>query len=158
MDDQHRLYTAGEVQRLVGITQRRVAYWDKSGLVRPHGRIARGPGTRRLYTTLDVVRLKIIRRLLEAGMSLQKIRRALDFADKLPDEPAPLAELELIADGQGILVRRSDEGMVDALTGQYLLRLPLADLLAEVRDGVTPPLLAEDSTAKRTVAVGGHRA
>lgn len=132
------LYTSKDVQRLVGITQRQLTYWDETRLVCPQGHAADGRGSRRLYTTLDVIQLKLIRRLQEVGMSLQKIRRAFDFITDLPDEAAPLAELEVISDGKGIFVRRSNETVVDTLSGQLLLRLPLADLLAEVRNRVMP--------------------
>lgn len=149
-------FTSGDVQRLVGIAQHTLAYWDRSSLVHPRGRSAQGKGSRRLYTTLDVVQLKMIRRLREAGISLQKIRRTLTFMEAWPDETAPLAELELITDGKQILVRRSDDGLIDVLTGQLVLRLPLANLLAEVRDGVIPPLFVDRSTS-RPKAIGGRQ-
>ena len=131
------LFTSGEVQKIVGLTQRRLAYWDDPTLVRPQGRPARGSGSRRLYTLLDVVQLKLILRLRQAGLSLQKIRRALLNLSDLVDEPAPLAELEVVSDGHRILVRRSDERLIDPLGRQFVLRLPLADLLAEIEQKVT---------------------
>lgn len=149
-------FTSGEVQRLVGIPQYTLSYWDRSSVVHPRGRFAQGKGSRRLYTILDVVQLKIIRRLREAGISLQKIRRALALMAAWPDEPSPLAELELVTDGRQILVRRSDDGLVDALTQQFVLRLPLADLLAEVRDGVVPLPFIDRATTEPTAIVGGH--
>lgn len=126
------LFTSGEVQKIVGLTQRKLAYWDDPTLVRPQGRPARGSGSRRLYTLLDVVQLKLILRLRQAGLSLQKIRRALLNLADLVDEPATLTELEVVSDGHRILVRRSDEQFKDPLGRQYVLRLPLADLLDEI--------------------------
>lgn len=126
------LFTSGEVRRIVGLTQRKLTYWDDPTLVRPQGRPARGSGSRRLYTLLDVVQLKLILRLREAGLSLQKIRRALLNLSDLVDEPAPLSELEIVSDGHRILVRRSDDQLIDPLDKQYVLRLPLADLLVEI--------------------------
>ena len=131
------LFTSGEVQKIVGLTQRKLAYWDDPTLVRPQGRPARGSGSRRLYTLLDVVQLKLILRLRQAGLSLQKIRRALLNLSDLVDEPAPLTELEVVSDGHRILVRRSDERLVDPLGRQFVLRLPLADLLAEIERKVS---------------------
>ena len=132
------LFTSGEVRRIVGLTQRHLAYWDDPGLARPHGRTAQGRGSRRLYTLLDVVQLKLILRLRQAGLSLQKIRRALLNLSDLVDEPAPLSELEVITDGHRILIRRSNEQLLDPLARQYVLRLALADLLAEIEEQVTP--------------------
>ena len=54
----------------------------------------------------------------------------------MADEPAPLAELEVITDGHRILVKRSDELLLDPLVKQYVLRLPMADLLAEIEKQV----------------------
>lgn len=136
-------FTSGDAQRLVGVSLRRLVYWDHTALVRPHARPASGRGSRRLYTAADVVKLKIIRRLLEAGLSLQKIRAALDFLATLADEPAPLAELEILTDGRRILVRKSDENLIDPLVRHYVLRFPVADLLAEVESGSAPTPFAE---------------
>lgn len=130
------LFTSGEVQRIVGVTQRQLGYWDDSALAHPHGRPAQGSGSRRLYTVLDMLQLKLIGRLRQAGLSLQKIRRALLSLSDLADEPAPIAELEVITDGRRILVRRSNEQILDPLTKQYILCLPLADLLAEIEKQV----------------------
>ena len=130
------LFTSGEVQKIVGLTQRQLGYWDDPALARPHGRPAQGSGSRRLYTLLDVMRLKLILRLRQAGLSLQKIRRALLSLSNLADEPAPLAELEVVTDGRRILIRKSDDQLLDPLARQYVLRLPLADLLAEIEKQV----------------------
>ena len=130
------LFTSGEVQKVVGLTQRQLGYWDDSGLVSPHGRPAQGSGSRRLYTLLDVVRLKLILRLRQAGLSLQKIRQALVSLSDLVDEPAPLTELEVVTDGHRILIRRSNEQLLDPLARQYVLRFLLSDLLAEIEKQV----------------------
>ena len=130
------LFTSGEVQKIAGLTQRKLGYWDDPNLAHPHGRPAQGSGSRRLYTLLDVVQLKLILRLRQAGLSLQKIRRALLSLSDLVDEPAPLTELEAVTDGHRILIRRSNEQLLDPLARQYVLRLPLADLLAEIEKQV----------------------
>ena len=131
------LFTSGEVQKIVGLTQRQLGYWDDPALARPHGRPAQGSGSRRLYTLLDVVRLKLILRLRQTGLSLQRIRQALSSLSDLSDEPAPFSELEVVTDGHRILVRRSNEQLLDPLARQYVLRLPLADLLTEIEKQVT---------------------
>ena len=130
------LFTSGEVKKIVGVTQRQLGYWDDSALAHPHGRPAHGSGSRRLYTLLDMIQLKLIGRLRQAGLSLQKIRRALLSLSELADEPAPLAELEVITDGRRVLVRRSNEQILDPLAKQYILRLPLADLMAEIEEQI----------------------
>lgn len=131
-----RLYTARDVKRLVGVSQRQLTYWDESGLIEPHGNRAEGSGSRRLYTLLDVVQLKIISRLLGASVSLQKIRVALAFARDLQEEPAPLRELEVMTDGQRVVIVRSDDRLVGASNGQFLLRFAVADLVDELEKGI----------------------
>lgn len=126
------LFTSGEVQSIVGLTQRQLGYWDDSSLARPHGRQAAGSGSRRLYTFFDVLQLKLIFRLRQAGLSLRRIRHALANLSDLVDEPAPLAELEIVSDGRRILVRRSDELVLDPVAKQFVLRLPLSELLLEI--------------------------
>ncbi len=149
------LFTSGDVQEIVGLTQRQLAYWDDPALARPHGRPAQGRGSRRLYTLLDVVQLKLILRLRQAGLSLQKVRRALLNLSDLVDEPAPLTELEVVTDGRRILVRRSNDQLVDPLARQHLLRLPLSDLLAEVEEQVAQsPLFGVERSVVGNSSVG----
>ena len=146
------LFTSGEVKKMVGVTQRQLGYWDDSALTHPHGRPAQGRGSRRLYTLLDMIQLKLIVRLRQAGFSLQKIRRALLTLSDLADEPAPLAELEVITDGYRILVKRSDELVLDPLVKQYVLRLPVADLLAEIEGQV--PSFSPVGTSEGVEGIG----
>ena len=140
------------------MTQRQLAYWDDPTLVHPHGRPAQGTGSRRLYTLLDVVQLKLIRRLRLAGLSLQRIRQALINLSELADEPAPIAELEVVSDGHRILITGSDESTLDPLARQYVLRFPLADLLTELETQMASRSLGEVSeTTARTASSGVHR-
>jgi DNA-binding transcriptional MerR regulator len=145
------MFTSGEVRELLGISQQDLTYWDQSSLVRPSGRAAHGRGSRRLYTTLDVLQLKLVRRLRDAGLSLQKIRKALRVLASMVDEPAPLAELEILSDGKRIIVRRSDDCLVDPVEGQYILRLPLAVLIADLSETAMVPsaLTGTQATAIR---------
>src|ERR1700736_2646631 len=67
-----------QVCALVGITYRQLDYWARTGLLRPSIADARGSGTQRLYSYTDVVELKVIKQLLDAGISLQRARRAVE--------------------------------------------------------------------------------
>ncbi|MEU6477163.1 MerR family transcriptional regulator [Streptomyces sp. NPDC047017] len=60
-----------------GITYRQLDYWARTGLVEPSVRPAHGSGTQRLYSFRDVVVLKIVKRFLDTGVSLQNIRTAV---------------------------------------------------------------------------------
>ena len=152
------LLTSGEVQEIVRLTQCQLGYWDDTALAHPHGCPAQGNGSRRLYTLLDVVQLKLISRLRQSGLLLQKTRRTLLSLSDLSDEPAPLAELEVVTDGHQILIRRSNEQLLDPLTRQYVLCLPLADLLAEIeKQASSSSLKRERKYAERFSSVGVSR-
>src|SRR5438094_7836732 len=71
-------YRGPQVCSIVGITYRQLDYWARTYLLRPSIREARGSGTQRRYAYQDLLKLKVIKRLLDAGVSLQSARRALD--------------------------------------------------------------------------------
>ena len=149
------MFTSGEVQRLVEVSQQDLTYWDRSGLVQPTGRSAHGKGSRRLYTTMDVLQLKLVRRLRDAGLTLQRIRKALSLLKAMGDDPVPLAELEVLSDGRRIIVRRSDDVLLDPVASQYMLRLPLSLLLTELSQntkGEQVAVLAQRASASAVSA------
>src|ERR1700722_6418127 len=71
-------YRGPQVCKVVGITYRQLDYWARTDLLRPSVSEARGSGTQRRYSYRDLVQLKVIKRLLDAGISLQQARRAID--------------------------------------------------------------------------------
>jgi DNA-binding transcriptional MerR regulator len=77
-DVPHPPYSAREVADLAGITYRQVDYWARTDLLRPSVTDATGSGSRRRYSHMDLVILRLLKRLLDAGLSLEKIRRSLD--------------------------------------------------------------------------------
>lgn len=107
-------YRVPEVQRLVGISYRQLDYWARTGLVRPSIRDARGSGTQRLYSFQDLLVLKVIKSLLDAGVSLQKIRKAVEH---LRQTKQPLSGVTLVSDGQRIYTPDSPGALVDLLSG-----------------------------------------
>ena len=76
--DAPRASAGPQVCALVGITYRQLDYWARTGLLRPSIADARGSGTQRRYAYTDVVELKVIKQLLDAGISLQRARRAVE--------------------------------------------------------------------------------
>ena len=98
-----------------GITYRQLDYWARTGLVIPSVRDASGSGSQRLYSFRDLVVLKVVKRLLDAGVSLQNIRRAIDaLRSRGVDD---LARITLISDGTSVYECRSPEEVVDLLQG-----------------------------------------
>ncbi|MDI1465660.1 MerR family transcriptional regulator [Catellatospora sp. KI3] len=99
----------------VGISYRQLDYWARTGLVVPSIRDASGSGTQRLYSFRDLVVLKVVKRLLDAGVSLQNIRRAIETLQAYAAED--LASITLISDGTSVYDCRSPEEVVDLLQG-----------------------------------------
>ncbi|MEU5300169.1 MerR family transcriptional regulator [Streptomyces noursei] len=98
-----------------GITYRQLDYWARTGLVEPSIRPAYGSGTQRLYSFRDVVVLKIVKRLLDTGVSLQNIRTAVQHlrARGLDD----LTRMTLMSDGATVYECTSPDQVVDLLQG-----------------------------------------
>jgi DNA-binding transcriptional MerR regulator len=98
-----------------GISYRQLDYWARTTLVVPSIRDASGSGTQRLYSFRDLVVLKVVKRLLDAGVSLQNIRRAIEaLRSRGVDD---LAGITLISDGTTVYECRSPEEVVDLLQG-----------------------------------------
>jgi DNA-binding transcriptional MerR regulator len=98
-----------------GITYRQLDYWARTGLVEPSVRPAYGSGTQRLYSFRDVVVLKIVKRLLDTGVSLQNIRTAVQHLRSAG--PAELARMTLMSDGATVYECTSPDEVVGLLQG-----------------------------------------
>jgi DNA-binding transcriptional MerR regulator len=102
-------YSAREVADLAGITYRQLDYWARTDLIRPSVVDAKGSGSRRRYSQMDLVVLRILRRLLDAGLSLEKIRRFFtEIQDSLKYDLAFLPHAVLMVSDQDILVANDE--------------------------------------------------
>lgn len=101
--------------QVAGITYRQLDYWARTDLVKPSIRGARGSGSQRLYSFRDILVLKIVKRLLDTGISLQNIRLAVaSLRDRGVDD---IAEITLVSDGTTVYECRSNEEIIDLLGG-----------------------------------------
>ena len=98
-----------------GITYRQLDYWARTGLVEPSIRTASGSGTQRLYGFRDILVLKIVKRLLDAGVSLQNIRTAVDHLRSRG--VTELERITLMSDGASIYECASPDEIIDLLQG-----------------------------------------
>ena len=98
-----------------GITYRQLDYWARTKLVEPSVRSAGGSGTQRLYSFKDILLLKIIKRLLDAGVSLQQIRVAVDHLRTRGTDD--LTQVTLMSDGASVYECRSADEVIDLLQG-----------------------------------------
>jgi DNA-binding transcriptional MerR regulator len=113
--DLRELFRAGDVIQIVQVSRRQLQYWAQTNLVRPSSQTPGGHGR---YTFEDLVALKAAKRLIDAGVSVQRIRRSIGaLRNLLPTVRKPLAELVLVATGDVVLAFK-DGAAFDALSGQ----------------------------------------
>jgi DNA-binding transcriptional MerR regulator len=105
-------YRVPEVCKIVGISYRQLDYWARTGLVRPSVKDARGSGTQRLYSFQDLALLRLIKRMLDSGVGLQQIRKAMGTLKELKE---PTLGTTLVSDGSRIYAVDSPEAVVDLL-------------------------------------------
>ena len=92
-------YRAPQACKLVGISYRQLDYWARTELIVPSRQAATGSGTPRLYSFADLVQLRVVKRLLSTGISLPKIRKALDWLRAETPDGITLHESTLLSDG-----------------------------------------------------------
>ena len=107
-------YRGPQVCKIVGITYRQLDYWARTGLVRPSVMDANGSGTQRLYSFRDLIELKVIKQMLDAGISLQSARKAVE---SLREFDEGLASVRVVIQGPNVVLAQSDEQVMDLLRG-----------------------------------------
>jgi DNA-binding transcriptional MerR regulator len=148
-----------------GITYRQLDYWARTRLVEPSVRAAHGSGSQRLYSFRDILVLKVVKRLLDTGISLQQIRAAVQHLRDHGSED--LAQVTLMSDGVSVYECTSPDEVVDLLAGgQGVFGIALGRVWQEVAGELAemPAVRAEDGliatgdpdelTARRTRKIG----
>jgi DNA-binding transcriptional MerR regulator len=142
-----------------GITYRQLDYWARTELVVPSVRSAAGSGSQRLYSFKDILVLKVVKRLLDTGVSLQNIRAAVDTLRQRGVED--LARITLLSDGTTVYECTSSEEVVDLLRGGQgvfgiavsgalrELAGSLATLPSERTDGAGDPAATDELSQRR---------
>ncbi|MCY3635844.1 MAG: MerR family transcriptional regulator [bacterium] len=134
MSDHARIakdFSSLQTIEIVGITYRQLDYWTRTGLVVSTAQEAVGSGSRRRYSYNDLLELKLIKRLLDEGIALQRVRQVFDYLrDELGEN---VASADLVINGNQSLLVRTDEQILDALRqGQGALYLRMEGLIEEV--------------------------
>lgn len=130
MDDEVG-YRGAVAARAAGITYRQLDYWARTELVVPTVRGASGSGSQRLYGFRDILVLKLVKRLLDTGISLQQIRTAVDQlrAAGIRD----LAGTTLMSDGASVYLCTSNDEVIDLVSrGQGVFGIAVGKVLREV--------------------------
>ena len=125
-----------QVCKIVGITYRQLDYWARTDLVRPSVMDAAGSGTQRLYSFRDLLELKVIKQMLDAGIALQSARRAVESLRTFKKD---LASAQIVIQGTTVVLAESDQQVMDLLrSGQGMLSmvLPVEPLQQTITDAV----------------------
>jgi DNA-binding transcriptional MerR regulator len=143
--DQGQGYRVPDVLRIVGITYRQLDYWARTELVTPSVKDAQGSGTQRLYSFQDLVTLRVIKNLLDTGVSLQRVRKAVDHLQSME---RPLTEVTLMSDGQGVYEAHSPDAVIDLLRqGQGVFAIALDRVWDDLERAVRSPRKKRAATA-----------
>jgi len=123
-----RGYSARVAAEVVGITYRQIDYWARTDLVSPSLARASGSGSRRQYSYANLLELKVIKRLLDSGIKLEKVRSIFEYMRSELQEDVSRASL--VIDGYNVVCARSDAEFIDVLQrGQGVLNvLPLSSV------------------------------
>jgi len=130
--EQFQWFSGTQVCKLVGITYRQLDYWARTGLLVPSIAEAKGSGTKRRYSYQNVVELKVIKQLLDAGVSLQRARQAVDCLRE--NLSADLASASLILSSSTSVLAADSGAIVDLLAGgQGVLNVvPMGGLVSDL--------------------------
>jgi DNA-binding transcriptional MerR regulator len=125
-------YSGTRAAEIVGITYRQLDYWARTDLIRPSLQSAKGSGSRRLYSYRDLLELKAIKNLLDAGIKLESVREVFRYLRDTLDED--VSTVNLVISGKSSVLVRTDEEIIDVLkAGQGVLNiLPLGSVKDEV--------------------------
>jgi DNA-binding transcriptional MerR regulator len=129
--DSLRTYSGTQAAAIVGITYRQLDYWARTDLVRPSANDAAGSGSRREYVYRDLLELKVIKNLLDAGIKLESVRAVFNFLRR--HVTSDVASAHIVISGQSVVLC-DGEHLIDAVrNGQGVLNvLPLGNVKQEL--------------------------
>jgi len=124
-------FSGRQAAEIVGITYRQLDYWARTDLLRPSAADAQGSGSRRVYTYRDLLELKVIKDMLDAGIKLGSVRDVFDYLRRQLD--ADIASAHLVVSGGSVVLCNGEELLDVVRNGQGVLNvLPLRIVKADV--------------------------
>ncbi len=129
-------FNSKAVSKIIGIPTRVIDYWDRTAFIKPSVSEASGYGSVRLYSFTDLIQFRVAKFLRDQGLSLQKIRKSLNYLRKhLPEVESPLTQLRFLTNGETIFVlTNKDKEIIDTLKrGQYVLAIAIEELINDLR-------------------------
>jgi DNA-binding transcriptional MerR regulator len=149
-------FSGNKTAEIVGISYRQLDYWARTDLVRPSLADAAGSGTRRRYSYRDLLELKVIKNLLDAGLKLETVREIFTYLRENLGEDVTTANL-VIQGSKTVLIRKDSELIDLVKQGQGVLNIvPLAGVKEEVDARIIElPAVGDLSAARTERAVNG---
>jgi predicted RNase H-like HicB family nuclease len=129
-------FNSKTVSKILGIPIRVVDYWDRTNFIKPSVHEASGYGSMRLYSFTDLIQFRVAKFLRDQGLSLQKMRKSLNYLRKhLPEIERPLVQLRFLTDGETIFVlTNKDREIIDTLKkGQYVFAIAIGELINDLK-------------------------
>jgi predicted RNase H-like HicB family nuclease len=129
-------FNSKAVSKIVGTPIRVIDYWDRTNFIKPSINEASGYGSTRLYSFTDLIQFKVAKFLRDQGLSLEKIRKSLNFLRRhLPEIEKPLVQLRFLTDGETIFVlTNKDREIIDTVKkGKYVLAVAIGELINDLR-------------------------
>lgn len=147
MDANENGFSRSTVMKAADITYRQLDYWARQGVVTPSIRSATGSGSQRRWSFTDILELKLIKKLLNTGVSLQQIRKALNYVrDELG---RPLQDVFLVSDGTTIYARTSPDEIIDLLRGgQAVFAIAVGKVYEELQGTIAEIRKPDDDIAR----------
>lgn len=144
------------VSKIAGLSNRQIDYWDRTHFIKPSISEASGYGSIRLYSFNDLIQMKVAKTLLDKGISLQQIRKAITYLKKnMPEVAKPLAEMRFLTDGATIFVLTKDKKeIIDTLkSGQLVFAIALGEIVEDLKGEI----IALQKERKYEVTVKGAK-
>lgn len=144
------------VSKIAELSNRQIDYWDRTHFIKPSISEASGYGSVRLYSFNDLIQMKVAKTLLDKGISLQKIRKAITYLKKnMPEVEKPLAEMRFLTDGETIFVLTKDKKeIIDTLkSGQLVFAIALGEIVEDLKGEI----IALQKERKYEVSVKGKK-
>ncbi len=141
-----KIYNSVEACKIIGITYKQLDYYDRTNFIKPSVNRAGGYGSRRMYSFSDLMKLKVIKKLMEAGISLQKLRKTKRYLDEYEDDKNSsgdgLLKLTLISDGNTVYACDSDKAIIDTLkSGQGVFGIALGKVYSDLNGDIEKYLI-----------------
>ncbi len=149
-------FNSKTVCKITGLSIRQIDYWDKTHFIKPSISEASGYGSVRLYSFNDLIQLRVARTLLDKGVSLQKIRKAIIYLKKnMPEIKKPFLELTFLTDGETIFVLTgNDKKIIDTLkSGQLVFSIALGKIVEDLKGEV----IAFKKERRYTIKIKGEK-